>query len=283
MRIPVSKFLSSGTILVAFASLIGSCTNTRHLTYLQGSFDTARLSQIEYTEPIIRKGDILSIVFYSDNPTATAIFNQQQTGTSGNPGATQGSSSSSGFASGQNGGGPAGGGSTGSGGYLVDEKGNIEFQQLGVIHADSMTRSQLKDTLETRLKEYLGNPYCTIRFVNYKFTMLGEINRPGIFSIPGEHLTLFEALGLGGDLTFFGRRDNVLVIRENEGKREFARLDLTKPEVMGSPYFYIKPNDVIYVEASKKKIASNDQTTVRNISIAATLVSTLAILYALFK
>jgi polysaccharide export outer membrane protein len=113
--------------------------------------------------------------------------------------------------------------------------------------------------------------------------MLGEVNHPGVFSIPGEHLTLFEALGLGGDLTFFGRRDNILVIRENESKREFARLDLTKPEVMGSPYFYIKPNDVIYVEANKKKIAASDQTTMRNISIAATLVSTLAILYALFK
>ncbi len=283
MRIPVSKFLSSGAILVASAWLISSCGNTRHLTYLQGSFDTARLSQIEYTEPIIRKGDILSIVIYSDNPTATAIFNQQQTGISGNPGATQGGSSSSGFTSGQSGGGLASGGSTGSGGYLVDEKGNIEFQQLGVIHADSMTRSQLKDTIETRLRAYLGHPYCTIRFVNYKFTMLGEINRPGIFSIPGEHLTLFEALGLGGDLTFFGRRDNVLVIRENEGKREFARLDLTKPEVMGSPYFYIKPNDVIYVEASKKKIAASDQTTIRNLTIVTSVISTLAILFALFK
>jgi polysaccharide biosynthesis/export protein len=282
MRIPVSKFLLSGAILIAFACLIGSCANTRNLTYLQGSFDTARLSQIEYTEPIIRKGDILSIVIYSDNPTATAIFNQQQTGTSGNPGAIQGSSSS-GSTSGQGGGGPTSGGSTGSGGYLVDEKGNIENQQLGVIHADSMTRSQLKDTIETRLKAYMENPYCSIRFVNYKFTMLGEINRPGVFSIPGEHLTLFEALGPGGDLTFFGRRDNVLVIRENESKREFARLDLTKPEVMGSPYFYIKPNDVIYVEASKKKIAASDQTTIRNLTIVTSVISTLAILFALFK
>jgi len=269
--------------LVATAWLIGSCTNTRQLTYLQGSFDTARLSQIEYTEPIIRKGDILNIVIYSDNPTATAIFNQQQTGTSGNPGATQGSSSSSGLTSGLSGGGPTSGGSTGSGGYLVDERGNIEFQQLGVIHADSMTRSQLKDTIETRLKAYLGNPYCTIRFVNYKFTMLGEINHPGVFSIPGEHLTLFEALGLGGDLTFYGRRDNILVIRENESKREYARLDLTKPEVMGSPYFYIKPNDVIYVEASKKKIAASDQTTIRNLTIVTSVISTLAILVALFR
>ena len=275
--------MPAGAILVAFAWLIGSCTNTRHLTYLQGSFDTARLSQIEFAEPIIRKGDILSIIFYSDNPAATAIFNQQQIGTTGNPGAIQGGSSSSGSTPGQGGSGQTGGGATGSGGLLVDEKGNIEFQQIGVIHADSMTRSQLKDTLETRLKAYVENPYCTIRFVNYKFTMLGEINRPGVFSIPGEHLTLFEALGLGGDLTFFGRRDNVLVIRENGSKREFARLDLTKPEVMGSPYFYIKPNDVIYVEASKKKIAASDQTTIRNLTIVTSVISTLAILVALFR
>jgi polysaccharide export outer membrane protein len=146
-----------------------------------------------------------------------------------------------------------------------------------------MTRSQLKDTLELRLKPFLQNPYCTIRFLNYRFTMLGEISHPGVFTLPGEHLNLLEALGMGGDLTFYGRRDNVLVIRQNEDKREFARLDLTKPDVMGSPYFTIHPNDIIYIEANKKKVAANDQTAIRNITIAASIISTLALLYTLFK
>src|SRR6185312_13318235 len=237
---------------------------------------TTKLSQVEFAEPVIRKGDILSIVIYSDNPAATAIFNQMQLGGSGNPGgvsvggggASGGSSSSSGSGGGSSTG--SSGGTTGTGGYLVDEMGNIEFQQLGLIHVDSMTRSQLKDTLETRLKPFLQNPYCTIRFLNYRFTM------------PGEHLNLLEALGMGGDLTFYGRRDNVLVIRENQSKREFARLDLTKPDVLASPYFNIHPNDIIYIEANKKKVAATDQSAIRNITIATSIISTLAILYSIF-
>jgi len=119
--------------------------------------------------------------------------------------------------------------------------------------------------------------------MNYRFTMLGEVEHPGIFSIPGEHISLLEALGLAGDLTFYGRRDNVLVIRQVDGKREWARLDLTKPEIMGSPFFYLQQNDVVIVEANKKKVVANDQVTARNVTIGASIVSTLAILYSIFK
>jgi polysaccharide export outer membrane protein len=92
-----------------------------------------------------------------------------------------------------------------------------------------------------------------------------------------------EAIGLAGDLTFFGRRDNVLIMRENNGKREWARMDLTKPEIISSPYFYLQQNDVVYIEANKKKVVASDQVTTRNVSIAASIVSTLAILYSIFK
>jgi polysaccharide export outer membrane protein len=113
--------------------------------------------------------------------------------------------------------------------------------------------------------------------------MLGEVNHPGIFSIPGQHINLLEALGMAGDMTFYGRRDNVLVIRENNGKREFGRLDVTKPEVMTSPYFYLQQKDVVIVEATKKKVAANDQVTTRNISIALAAASTFAIIYSIFR
>jgi polysaccharide biosynthesis/export protein len=96
-------------------------------------------------------------------------------------------------------------------------------------------------------------------------------------------VNLLEALGVAGDMTFFGRRDNVLVIRESNGKRQFARLDLTKPEIIASPYFYLQQNDVVIFEATKKKITANDQTTVRNVSLAATLISLFAIIYSVFK
>jgi polysaccharide export outer membrane protein len=127
------------------------------------------------------------------------------------------------------------------------------------------------------------NPYVTVKFLNYRFTMLGEVSRPGIFSIPGDHISLLEALGLAGDMTFYGRRDNILVIRETNGIRQFARLDITKPDIMASPYFYLQSNDVVIVEPTRKKVAANDQTVVRNISIAASIISTLALIYSIFK
>jgi polysaccharide export outer membrane protein len=272
---PVHNFLLSGAVLVFSTCFFGSCVNTRKLTYMQGQFDTAQLSKIAFAEPVAQRGDMLSIIVYSDNPNATALFNQQQLGgTSGATPSAEGSSAP---------GGASGAGSPSTGGFLVDEQGNIEFQQLGRIHVEGLTRSQLKDTLESRLKQYLQNPYCTIRFVNYRFTLLGEVSHPGIFSFPGEHVNLLQALGVGGDLTFYGRRDNILVIRERGGKREWGRMDLTKPEVINSPFFTLEPNDVVYVEANRKKVAANDQTAIRTITIATSILSTLAILYTLFK
>jgi polysaccharide export outer membrane protein len=267
-------------LVVAFCS----CGDTRQLTYMQGKFDTAKLSQIQISEPVFRKGDLVSIIVYSDNPTATALYNQSLVvvssgaSSSGSGGGGNGASGGSGSMSGT-----TGGGSPTTPGYLVDERGNIQFQGLGELHIDGLTKQQLRDLLDARLKEYLKNPYYTIRFMNYRFTMLGEVQHPGIFSIPGEHVSLLEAIGMAGDLTFYGRRDNVLVMRDSSGVRQWARLDLLKPEVMTSPYFYLQQNDIVYVEANKKKAAASDQVTVRNVSIAATIVSTLAILYSIFR
>lgn len=278
----------TGIALVCSMTLLISCGNTRQLTYMQGKFDTTKLSQLPVIDPTIKKGDLLSIIVYSDNPQATAIFNQSlisvpssganQSGGAG--GVPQGglSGGGTGAMTGTNNGAP-----TQSPGYLVDELGFITFQGLGRLHVEGLTKAQLKDTLDDRLKDQLKNPYYTIRFMNYRFTMLGEISRPGVYSMPGESVNLFEALGMGGDLTFYGRRDNVLVIRSNNGKREFARLDLTKPDAMTSPYFYLQQNDLIYIEATKKKVAANDQVTARNVAIAASIVSTLAIVYSIFK
>lgn len=265
-------------MLVTF--LLPACVSTRPLTYMQGSFDTATLSQIKIPEPRVRPGDLLSIIVYSDNPEATALFNQSLitvgasgSGQSGAGGAGGGSGSSVGTI----------GGSPPSPGYLVDEDGFIQFQGLGLLHVEGLTKDSLKILLGSRLRQYLKNPYYTIRFMNYRFTMLGEVSRPGIFSIPGEHVSLLEAIGLAGDLTLYGRRDNVLVIREIDGKRQWARLDLTKPEVMASPYYYLQQNDVVYIEATKRKVQANDQITTRNITIAATIISTIAIVVSLLK
>jgi polysaccharide export outer membrane protein len=250
--------------------LLSSCGNTRNLIYMQGTFDTARLSQVNPVEPVIRQGDILSIIVYSDNPDATKIYNQSLI-TTANAGAQSGGTQI------------MTGTSPAAPGYQVDQKGNIMFQGIGLIHVEGLTKAQLKDTLDVQLTPFLQHPYYNIRFLNYKFTMLGEVLKPGLVSIPGERINLLEAIALAGDLTFYGRRDNILVIRETNNKREFARLDLTKPEIMESPYFYLQQNDIVIVEPNNKKVSANDVTTLRDVSIAATVVSTLAILYSIFR
>jgi polysaccharide export outer membrane protein len=275
---PVSRLLSACIAILVIAIACSSCANTRKLVYLQGKFDTAALSQISVVEPVIQKGDLLSIVVYSDNPLATALYNQASTGSTGTPSiaiSAAPAESSTGAAAAPS--------ASSAPGYSVDERGNIQFPGLGLLHIEGLTRQQLKDTLTERLDPFLKNPYFTVRFLNYKFTMLGEVTRPGIYNIPGDHINLLEALGMAGDMTFFGRRDNILVIRENNGKREFARLDITKPDIIGSPYFTLQQKDIVIVEPTKKKVAANDQGTLRAISIAATIISAFAIVYSIFK
>jgi polysaccharide biosynthesis/export protein len=274
-------------VLITFSFVFPSCVSTRPLTYMQGTFDTAQLSQIKIPEPRVRPGDLLSIIVYSDNPEATALFNQTLIIANGSSGSSSGSAGAAGTG-GAGGGtgssvGAVGAGSPTTPGYLVDEDGNIQFQNLGLLHVEGLTKDSLKILLDSHLKQYFKNPYYTIRFMNYRFTMLGEVTHPGIFSIPGEHVSLLEAIGLAGDLTLYGRRDNILVIRETEGKRQWARLDLTKPQIMSSPYYYLQQNDVVYIEANKKKLLANDQATTRNITIAATIISTLAIVVSLLR
>jgi polysaccharide biosynthesis/export protein len=276
-----SILASLGLAFIVLSFLCSSCANTRRLVYMQGAFDTTRLSQVVQLQDTIQKGDLLSIIVYSDNPEATKIYNQALITTGGS------NSAGTGGETGGAGGGSAGGGLSGSspssGGYLVDEEGNIEFQGLGLLHVQGLTRATLKDTLTGRLKDFLVNPYFTIRFLNYRFTMLGEVTKPGIYGIPGDRISLFQALGLSGDMTFYARRDNILVIREANGKRDFARLDITKPEIMASPYFYLQANDVVIIEPNKMKVAANDQSAIRTITISTAIISTLAILYSIFK
>ncbi len=257
---------------LGFCFLLGlsSCGTTKGFILMQGKFDTAKLSVINPVEPTIRKGDILSIIVYSDNPEATKIYNQSLIVT-GNLGIASAGVTQS-----------VAGNSPAAPGYQVDVDGKIVFQGLGKIKVEGLTKADLKDTLDNRLSPLLLHPYYNIRFLNYKFTMMGEVNRPGIISIPGERLNILEAIALSGDLTAYANRDSVFVIRENNNRREFAWLNLTKPEIMASPYFYLQQNDIVIVEPTKKKSVANDIVTTRNISLALAAISTFAVVYSIF-
>ena len=259
-------------IIVSLLAISSSCTSIKELTYLQG-IDTAKLSEFNPGQPVIRKGDILSIIVFSDNPEATKIFNQSL---------ISGATASGTSTSDAQGSGSVKGNSPSSPGYEVDRNGNIMFQGLGLLHIEGLTRAQLKDTLDSKLKEFLKNPYYDIRFLNYKFTMLGEVAKTGVVSIPGEKINLLEAIALSGDLTFYGRRDNILVIRDNNGKREIGRINILKPDAMASPYFYMQQNDIVIVEATKKKANANEVVVYRDIALALAFVSTFTVVYSIF-
>lgn len=264
-------YLPAVVVILSLTSCFSGKKAQKELNYLQGKLDTLPNKTVALKEVTIQKGDLLSIIIFSDNPEATAIYNQQQAAVSSSGAGNSNVLSTTPLI---------------TNGYLVDQQGNIFMQSLGSIHAEGLTRQQLSDLLAEKLKPFLKNPYANIRFLNFRFTVIGEVNKPGTFTVPDEKVSVLEMLGMAGDLTVYGRRDNILVIREKNGNREFGRIDLRKSDVFQSPYFYLQQNDVVMVEANSKKASLNDQTTLRNLSIVtgfASLVSVAAIIYNIFR
>ncbi|MEN8187983.1 MAG: polysaccharide biosynthesis/export family protein [Bacteroidota bacterium] len=135
--------------------------------------------------------------------------------------------------------------------YIVDPKGNIDFPVLGIIKIAGLNREQATKLLEDKLKDYIKDPIVNIRTLNYKITVLGEVNRPGTYTAQNERVTLIEALGMAGDLTIHGERDNVLVIHDYDGEKTFTRVNLKSKDLFDSPVYYLSQNDVVYVEPNK--------------------------------
>lgn len=141
--------------------------------------------------------------------------------------------------------------------YTVDEQGYIDFPVLGKLYVVGLRQSEVINLIESKLQGQVVNPIVTMRFLNARVTVLGEVKRPGTFTLNNGRMTLLEALGVAGDLTQYANRSNVLITRENKGKVEFARLDLRSDEVFTSPYFYLQQNDVVYVEPNQARTTSN--------------------------
>ena len=137
--------------------------------------------------------------------------------------------------------------------YLVYKDGTINFPVLGKIHAEGLTKQQLRDLLQEKIRVYVADALVNIQIINYKVTILGEVARPGRLTVPNERLSILDALGSVGDLSINANRKNILVVRENNGKKEFARLDITQPDIFTSPYFYLQQNDLVYVEPNNAK------------------------------
>lgn len=233
--------------LLLFLAVIGfttSCVSPQSIVYFQG--DTLRNSSQQITQnyvPKVQPNDILSIVVGSLNAEANEVFNTPNLFTT----ASTNYSTSGGGARVQ----PLG--------YLVDSDGSIEIPLVGKVKIGGLRTTDAADTIRIRLLNYLKEPSVIVRNLNFKVSVLGEVARPSVYVIPDEKISLPEVLSLAGDLTIYGRRNNVMIIREENGVRQYARVDLTAREVFDSPYYYIHKNDVIYVEPIKTRINATDR------------------------
>ncbi len=168
-------------------------------------------------------------------------------------------------------------------GYLVDAAGNVDLPVLGQMNVGGLTIDQAKEKIAVKLSTYLIDPVVIIRFVNFRCTVLGEVNKPGTISVPGERITILEALGQAGDLTPYSQREKILVIREQEGNREFGYLNIKSPDVFKSPYFYLKQNDIVYVEPTKEVTALVRDPISESLPIFSGVLSLIAVIVALSK
>lgn len=166
--------------------------------------------------------------------------------------------------------------------YLVNSQGNINFPVLGEIKLEGLTLTEAGNLIKSKLAEHVADPIVNIQFVNFRITVLGEVLRPGQFPVTNERVTILDALGLAGDMTAYGRRDNVLLTRNNNGKLEFARINLNSDEVFKSPYFYLQQNDVIYVEPNTVKSISSQDIPLY-LSFLSTLATLVTLIYSISK
>lgn len=215
------------TIFIVFLLFISSCGPTRNLAYFSDLEEQTSYSEKIKNQTIskIQPNDLLSITVSSESPESDVQFNRGML--AANESKLEG--------------------------YLVNEEGFIDFPVIGSVQVGGLTKQEAKDKLTTALQKYLKDPMVSIRNMNFRVTVIGEVNRPSTFTVPAEKISILEALGMAGDMTPFGKRENVIVMREEAGTRTLARLNLNSKEVLNSPQFYLQQNDVVYVEPDKMK------------------------------
>lgn len=258
-------------VALAFAVLLTSCSSPKNVAYIKNSeqVDLSR-SEFLYDARIMPK-DVLTITVSTVNPDAAAPFNLIVRPTLTNISSTLGTS----------------GGSLQT--YLVSNDGTIEFPVLGTLQVGGLTKNECEKMIHDKIMPYLNakeNPVVTVRMANYKISVLGEVNRPGMFTVSNEKINIFEALAQAGDMTIYGVRDNVKLIRENQsGRKEIHTIILNDANLINSPYYYLQQNDILYVEPNNVKSQNSKVGQVTTLWFSATsiLISLASLLYNILK
>ena len=222
-------------ILLVLSLLFASCSSSEKFALLQ---NVPQKSDVKANfEATLQPDDLLMIVISTDNPLVSQPYNLLNTSIIGNS-------------------------ETGIGqqrilSYQIDQDGFIQMPNIGNVQAAGKTRNELVLAIKKELEGKITNAVVTVRILNFKISVQGEVKSPGTFPITTERVTLFEALSMAGDLTIYGKRDNILVIREENGVKSFQKVDITKGDFINSPYYYLSQNDVIYVEPNKTRVNSS--------------------------
>jgi len=222
-------FVFKKSIPFFFLALLFSCASKKDMIYYQDVDTFGTQEKSNSYEIKIQPDDMLMISVYAEDPEIAKSFSlnvSSETVTSGNSGSV----------------------------YLVDASGFIDFPTLGQLKVSGLSRTAALQLLDNKISQYIKNPIISIRITNFKVSVQGEVSAPGTYPIASERITLIEALSMAGDLTVYGKRDNILIIREKDGVKSYNRVDITKAKFMNSPFYYLAQNDVVYVEPNQNKI-----------------------------
>jgi len=251
----------SGLLPVLLLLLLGSCSVKKIVYFNDLQADSLRVvrAAAAFTEPTIQTDDILSVTIQTLDPTTASVANQAV--------AIQavGASSATNV------------GTQLISGFLVDKDGFIHMALIGKVEVKGLTTYQARDRITKLAEQYYKDPTVQVRFANFKVTVLGEVTRPATYTVPNEKVTILDALGLAGDLTIYGKRENVLLVRDQGGQKELVRLNLNDSDIFRSPHFYLRQNDVIYVEPGKAKAAANNAARTQTFAIIGSIVSVLIV------
>lgn len=255
MRILNSLKTSHVYKTVVLALFLTSCASKKEVVYFQNAKDFETIVNTDTFTPRFKINDIVSINVSTFDLEAVKPFNLVKNSGSEN-------------------------GRVEELDYLIDNEGNIDYPVLGKIKLLGLTVEEAKLLFKEKLNDYLSDPIINIRILNFRVTVLGEVGKPGTYSVSGERSSILEAIGLAGDLTIKGRRDNVMVIRDFNGTKTYTRIDLTTKEAFNSPVYFLTQNDVVYVEPNQSAISSSsfDSRVSVAISIASILITSTVIL-----
>ena len=244
-------------VFLCLIAFLASCSAPKEVLYLQDIASIKEENIDKNYEVIIHKDDLLAILVNSKDPELALPFNM--------PVVTY----------------QIGAQTTAQQrllGYLVDQNGDIDFPILGKIHVEGLNRMQVTELIKQKLmsEDLIKDPIVTVQFLNFKVSVMGEVTRPGTFDISGDRITLLEALSMAGDLTIYGRRDRVAVIREKDGKRRILYHDLRSSDIFQSPCYYLQQNDIVYVEPNKAKTGQSRINSNNSVGVWLSAVSVLA-------